>query len=62
MGEPYPSKQADQFVLRLPDGYREAIKIAAARNRRSMNAEILVHLEAVFGEAAEAEAARSRAA
>jgi plasmid stability protein len=57
-----PRQVADQFVLRFPEGYREAIKIAAARNRRSMNAEILFHLEKVFGEAAREEVERARAA
>lgn len=42
----------DQFPLRLPDGWRSAIKERAARNRRSMNSEILAALESVVGEAA----------
>lgn len=40
-----PSKQLDQFVLRLPEGMRERIKAAAEANNRSMNAEILARLE-----------------
>lgn len=36
---------SDQFVLRLPDGMRSQIKEIAARNRRSMNAEIVTILE-----------------
>lgn len=35
----------DKFMLRLPDGWRDAIKNKAAKNRRSMTAEILFHLE-----------------
>lgn len=35
---------ADQFPLRLPDGYRERIKAAAKANGRSMNAEMLYRL------------------
>ncbi|OWJ72512.1 hypothetical protein CDV50_04890 [Haematobacter massiliensis] len=40
-----PSKQLDQFVVRLPDGMRERIKVAAETNNRSMNAEIVATLE-----------------
>lgn len=43
-----PSKQLDQFVVRLPDGMRERIRLAAEVNRRSMNAEIIARLEATF--------------
>lgn len=42
-------RRDDQFMLRLPDGWREAIKARAARNRRSMNQEILAALESVAG-------------
>lgn len=39
----------DMFNLRLPNGLRDRIKEEAARNRRSMNAEIIFQLEkAVF--------------
>ncbi|QCP86503.1 Arc family DNA-binding protein [Cereibacter sphaeroides] len=37
----------DAYTLRLPDGWRDAIKARAARNRRTMNAEILSALEAL---------------
>lgn len=47
-----PSRQADQYVVRLPDGWRDAIKARAAVNRRSMNQEILAALEGVVGAAA----------
>lgn len=40
-----PSRIADQFVVRLPDGWRDAIKAEAKKERRSMNAEILSALE-----------------
>lgn len=40
-----PSKQLDQFVLRLPDGMRDRIKAAAEAANRSMNAEIVATLE-----------------
>jgi predicted HicB family RNase H-like nuclease len=43
----YASQQAERFQLRLPDGLRERIKEMAAQNKRSMNSEILFHLEPV---------------
>jgi predicted HicB family RNase H-like nuclease len=57
-----PRQVEDKFMLRLPEGLRAVVKEAAARNRRSMNAEILVHLEAVFGEAMREANGRPRAA
>lgn len=48
----YPSRKADQFPVRLPDGWRDAIRARAASNRRSMNSEILAALESVVREAA----------
>lgn len=41
----YPSDKADQFVVRLPPGMRDALKQLAETNRRSMNAEVLAALE-----------------
>ncbi|TAY68440.1 Arc family DNA-binding protein [Rhizobium leguminosarum] len=41
----YPSQQAERFQVRLPDGLRERLKEVAQENRRSMNAEIVFHLE-----------------
>lgn len=35
----------DKFMMRMPDGWRDAIKVEAAKNRRSMNAEILSAIE-----------------
>lgn len=40
MSDRTPQNQ-DKYVLRLPDGMRDRIKAAAARNDRSMNAEIV---------------------
>lgn len=40
-----PSRTADQFVLRLPDGMRDAIAAAAAAANRSMNAELVDRLQ-----------------
>jgi hypothetical protein len=39
------NKASEKFVLRLPDGWRDAIKAQAARERRTMNAEILSAIE-----------------
>lgn len=36
-----PSQTADRFMIRLPDGWRDVIKAEAAKNRRSMNNEIV---------------------
>lgn len=38
----------DQFMLRLPDGWRDALKNRAGRNRRSLNSEILAALECIL--------------
>ncbi|MDQ1831951.1 Arc family DNA-binding protein [Massilia scottii] len=42
---PYPSEVQDRFIVRLPDGMRDAIAAAAKANGRSMNAEIVSRLE-----------------
>lgn len=41
----YPSRKADQVLLRLPDGWRGAIKVEAKKNHRSMNSEIIAAIE-----------------
>lgn len=38
----------DKFMLRLPDGMRDQIKVAAEANNRSMNTEIIATLEAAY--------------
>lgn len=40
-----PSRAAEQFVLRLPDGMRAQISEAAKANKRSMNSEIVARLQ-----------------
>jgi hypothetical protein len=40
--------RAKQFLLRLPDGMHERIAREAAANHRSMNAEIVYHLQAMM--------------
>lgn len=37
-------RESDKFPLRLPDGMRDVIRQEAARNNRSMNAEIVYQL------------------
>ena len=38
-------RESDKFALRLPQGMRDTIKMVAARNRRSMNAEMIYLIE-----------------
>lgn len=47
---PAPSDLADKFMLRLPEGMRDLIAAEAARNNRSMNAEIIARLQSTFSE------------
>lgn len=35
----------DQYMMRFPEGMRDMIKEMAVKNRRTMNAEIIFHLE-----------------
>jgi Arc-like DNA binding domain len=49
----YPSEQQDRFIVRLPNGMRDKIGVAARANKRSMNAEIVQRLEASFSSAGE---------
>jgi hypothetical protein len=42
------SRESDKFMLRLPDGMRELIAEEAKKNGRSMNAEIVHVLTAVY--------------
>lgn len=55
-GDPrYPSQQQDRFIVRLPDGMRDALKAEAEKNNRSMNAEIVARLAFTFEEMMSAE-------
>ncbi|MFG6599390.1 MULTISPECIES: Arc family DNA-binding protein [unclassified Sulfitobacter] len=38
-------KNADRFIIRLPDGWRDTIKTEAAKSHRTMNAEIIAAIE-----------------
>ncbi|SDR18121.1 Arc family DNA-binding protein [Paraburkholderia tuberum] len=50
-----PSRTADQFVVRFPDGMRDQIAAAAKANNRSMNAEITSRLAQSLTNEAETE-------
>lgn len=41
----YDSRTADKFVLRLPEGLRDRINVAAERNHRSMNGEMIARID-----------------
>ena len=44
----YPSQLAERFQIRMPNGLRERIKLAAEKHNRSMNAEIIATLEEAY--------------
>jgi hypothetical protein len=44
----FPSRKLDKFILRLPDGMRDAIAASAKANNRTMNAEIVLRLQNSF--------------
>lgn len=41
-------RESDKFMLRLPDGMREQVRVAAELNGRSMNSEIVARLAESF--------------
>lgn len=41
----FPSAMLDQYMVRFPDGMRDALKAAASEKGRSLNAEIVARLE-----------------
>lgn len=43
-----PSRHADKYIVRFPEGMRDKIAAAAEENGRSMNAEIIARLQASF--------------
>lgn len=43
-GEHFPSDKLDKFVVRMPEGMREALRKAAQANGRSMNSEVVERL------------------
>lgn len=38
-------RDSEAFIVRFPDGMRDAIRFLAERNRRSMNSEIIISIE-----------------
>lgn len=53
------AKTDEKYIVRLPAGWRDAIKYRAAVNRRSMNQEILAALEGVVRLAAVGQGSQS---
>lgn len=45
MAQDTPSRKLDQYIVRFPDGMRDLLKAEAAKNNRSLNAEIVDRLE-----------------
>lgn len=45
-----PSRELDKFILRLPDGMRNAIGASAKANNRTMNSEIVLRLKKSLAE------------
>lgn len=41
----YPSQEAERFNVRMPEGLRDRLRASAEENRRSMNAELIFHLD-----------------
>lgn len=48
MAQDSQSRKLDQYIVRFPDGMRDALKAQAAQNNRSLNAEIIARIEASF--------------
>ena len=42
-------QEAEKYVVRLPSGMRDTIRQEAAKQRRSMNAEIIYQLSRAYG-------------
>ncbi|WP_348645982.1 Arc family DNA-binding protein [Rhizobium esperanzae] len=40
-----PSRKLEQYIVRFPDGMRDSLKVQAAQNGRSLNAEIVKRLQ-----------------
>ena len=39
------AQDSDKFIVRFPPGWRDKIKVEAAKQRRSMNSEIIAAVE-----------------
>lgn len=55
------TRESDKFLVRLPEGLRSRIKASARDNVRSMNSEIIFHLEKIFADQPETKKADARA-
>jgi hypothetical protein len=45
MSSEFPSRALDKIVVSLPDGMREQLGVAARKNKRTVNAEVVSRLE-----------------
>lgn len=54
------TRESDKFLIRLPEGLRGRIKASARDNVRSMNSEIIFHLEQIFSDQPETKKADAR--
>ncbi|EAQ35768.1 hypothetical protein NB311A_05108 [Nitrobacter sp. Nb-311A] len=50
MAQKSKSRKLDQYIVRFPEGMRDALKAEAEQNGRSLNAEIVARLEYTFEE------------
>ncbi len=50
MAQKSKSRKLDQYIVRFPEGMRDALKAEAEQNGRSLNAEIIARLEYTFEE------------
>lgn len=48
MAQDTPSRKLDQYIVRFPDGMRDRLKQEAAKNNRSLNAEIIARIQQSF--------------
>lgn len=44
----YASQVADRMQVRFPEGLRQIVKVEAAKNNRSMNAEVVFRLQQAY--------------
>lgn len=45
------TRDADKFMVRMPEGMRDQLSAVARANRRSMNAELIFHMERILRDA-----------
>lgn len=59
--KPYNSRNAEKFVIRLPEGMREQLATRAAEDDRSMNSTIIQALKKYLADALEPSAIAEQA-